>query len=73
MSEYQVERIAGKRNNERGQLEYKVKWVGYPDSQSTWEPLKHLTGAERAIELFHKKREGPRHGGHPQQHQQPQQ
>jgi hypothetical protein len=38
--EYQVERIMGHRKTGRGnKLQYLVKWVGYPDSDNTWEPI----------------------------------
>jgi len=31
-----------------------VKWVGYPSSQSTWEPVDHLEGCPDLIENFEK-------------------
>jgi hypothetical protein len=37
--EYQVECIMGHRKTGWGtKLQYLVKWVGYPDSDNTWEP-----------------------------------
>ena len=32
---YHVEKIIKKRNR-RGQVEYLVKWMGYPDSMNSW-------------------------------------
>jgi hypothetical protein len=39
------------------QVLYKVKWVGYPDSQSTWEPVRNLRAVQDMIEAFEKKNE----------------
>jgi hypothetical protein len=37
--EYQVERIMGHRNKgQTRELQYLVKWLGYPDSDNMWEP-----------------------------------
>lgn len=35
---YHVERIVGKKDI-NGHLFYKVKWLGWPSSTNTWEPL----------------------------------
>jgi hypothetical protein len=41
--EYQVEHIMGHRNTEQGKkLQYLVKWVGYPESNNTWEPVDQI-------------------------------
>lgn len=41
--EYSVEAIRSKRKNkETGVDEYLIKWVGYPESDNTWEPLENL-------------------------------
>lgn len=52
---FSVESIVGKRtiNNE---VKYNVKWVGYPSSQNTWEPISHLEDCEDLIEDFEKRR-----------------
>ena len=44
---YNIEKILVRRKV-NGKFEYKIKWEGYPMSQSTWEPMKNL---ETAIEL----------------------
>jgi hypothetical protein len=41
--EYQVECIMGHQKMGRGnKLQYLVKWVGYPDSDNTWEPVTQI-------------------------------
>ncbi len=41
--EFEVELILGHRYNRRKRRhEYCVKWAGYPDSESTWEPVEYL-------------------------------
>jgi hypothetical protein len=41
--EYQVEHIMGHRKMGRGKkLQYLVKWMGYPDSDNTWEPVEQI-------------------------------
>ncbi|XP_013779659.1 chromobox protein homolog 1-like [Limulus polyphemus] len=39
--EYIVEKVVDKRVKQ-GQVEYYLKWKGYPDSENTWEPQEHL-------------------------------
>ena len=50
--EYEIEKIIDKRYKKNGKAEYKVKWLGYDDSQSTWEPLEHLSNAKEAIQDY---------------------
>jgi hypothetical protein len=41
--EYQVERIMGHWKTGQGKkLQYLVKWMGYPDSDNTWEPVEQI-------------------------------
>ena len=48
---YYIERILDRRKvNDR--LEYKIKWDGYPMSQSTWEPLENLKTAMEIVEEY---------------------
>ena len=49
--EFEVERILDKRFH-RGKTQYLVKWVGYPDSDNTWEPASHLSHAVDALTEF---------------------
>ncbi|PJF16594.1 hypothetical protein PSACC_03623 [Paramicrosporidium saccamoebae] len=37
-NEYEVERIVDKRTRRR-KIEYQVKWVGYPESENTWQTV----------------------------------
>jgi len=52
---WEVERILRKRMRRygRGQrIEYLVKWKGYPDYESSWEPSSNLRFAREAIHAF---------------------
>lgn len=50
---YAAERILRSRHK-NGKVQYLVKWVGYPASQSTWEPEENILDA-RLLEQFHDK------------------
>ena len=41
-----VEKVIKMHVNKKGKEEFLVKWVGYPLSQATWEPLKIFLGEE---------------------------
>ena len=47
---FPAERILMKRKR-KGKLQYKVKWLGYPEDQSTWEPEENILD-KRLIEHF---------------------
>ncbi|CAF1004389.1 unnamed protein product [Didymodactylos carnosus] len=50
---YVVEQILAKRiNKSSGNVEYCLKWKGYP--KSTWEPAKNLTSCKQLLEEFEK-------------------
>jgi hypothetical protein len=51
--EYDVERILDKKIK-NGRDYYLVKWVGYPESQSTWEVRKNLSSVSKMIDQFEK-------------------
>lgn len=40
--EYEVEKIVDVRENKNGDKEYLIKWIGYSDSDNTWEPSKNI-------------------------------
>jgi hypothetical protein len=55
--EWEVERIVKERIVKRGRngaqrVEYLVKWLGYPEWEMTWEPIKNLAHAQDAIRSF---------------------
>jgi len=53
--EYEIERILDRRDRVRGrghQVEYLVKWKGYPVNDATWKPAANLHNAVGAITKF---------------------
>ena len=50
---YNIEKIIGRRNI-NGELEYKIKWEGYPMNQCTWEPMKNLESAKELVEEYNR-------------------
>ena len=51
--EYELEKILGMKGSGRN-LRYLVRWKGCAPDEDTWEPLKHLRHAHRAVEEFHR-------------------
>jgi hypothetical protein len=39
----------------RGKLQYLVKWKGYPQEESTWEPEENLRNSQQLIKEFHER------------------
>ena len=52
---YEVEAILDVRKVKKS-LQYKVKWLGYDENESTWEPVQNLSGCQSLIDAFEKKR-----------------
>ena len=51
--EWRVETIVGDRyNRRRKRWEYCVKWLGYDDSECTWEPVEHLFDNQQFLEYI---------------------
>ena len=50
---YNIEKILDRRKT-NGKYEYKIKWEGYPMSQSTWEPMKNLESAKELVEEYNR-------------------
>ena len=50
---YNIEKILDRRKV-NGKFEYKIKWEGYPMSQSTWEPMKNLETAKELVEEYNR-------------------
>jgi transposase InsO family protein len=49
--EWEVEKIITHRG--KGQrIEYLVKWLGYPDSENTWEPVAHLKNCRQLLAQY---------------------
>jgi len=62
--EYEVERIEKKRIR-NGVIEYFIKWIGYAESDNTWEPRDNLSCDEiiNNFEKAEKEREAKKAGG----------
>jgi len=54
--EYTVEKIINRKGNGKSAL-YRVKWVGYPSSANTWEPLSNLAGSKDMVRAFDKEQD----------------
>ena len=56
--EYNVEQILDWAwNNDKQQMEYRIKWEGFDSAENTWEPLIHLTQCQEQLAHFHRQRE----------------
>jgi hypothetical protein len=51
--EYYVEKILDKKYVD-GKTYYLVKWEGYPEDESTWEPYKNLAHLKDMLKEFEK-------------------
>uniref|UniRef100_A0A0G4HBZ0 Chromo domain-containing protein n=1 Tax=Chromera velia CCMP2878 TaxID=1169474 RepID=A0A0G4HBZ0_9ALVE len=49
--EYEVEKVLGVRGRGRG-TQYHVQWVGFLESEASWEPASHLRNTKEKIEEF---------------------
>ncbi|KAL5224237.1 hypothetical protein ABZP36_010876 [Zizania latifolia] len=56
---YEIEDIR-RRRLRKGQLQYLVKWRGWPESANTWEPLENLRACSDIIDAFEKRSRSPR-------------
>ena len=48
---YEVEKIIDRRIK-KGKKEYLIKWKGYSENESTWEPLSHLKYIQEHVKEF---------------------
>jgi hypothetical protein len=48
---YEVESIVNRRLV-KGTVEYLIKWLGYPETDNSWEPLANLAGIEQELSEF---------------------
>jgi hypothetical protein len=53
-STFEVEKLIAMKNDKKGEPSYLVKWANYDDTESTWEPLKNLTGCMKLVRAFGK-------------------
>merc|ERR1712039_35758 len=51
-AEYEVESVVSKRDTEKGEVEYLVKWKGWNASDNTWEPIENLESSQELIDEF---------------------
>ncbi|KAE8775626.1 putative chromo domain-containing protein LHP1 [Hordeum vulgare] len=58
---YEIETIR-RRRRRQGQLQYLVKWRGWPESANTWEPAENLRACSDFVDAF-EKRQQPRSYG----------
>ncbi|XP_039784665.1 probable chromo domain-containing protein LHP1 isoform X1 [Panicum virgatum] len=56
---FEIEAIR-RRRLRKGQLQYLVKWRGWPDSANTWEPLENLKACSDIVDAFDKRSRSPR-------------
>ena len=54
LPEFEVHQIVDSRYFYR-KLQYLVDWVGYNDSETSWEPVENLSNADIAIRDFHER------------------
>jgi hypothetical protein len=60
-NEFEVERILDHREREAiKSREYLVKWLGYNDSENTWEPSDNLANCQERIQEYWRKNDPPR-------------
>ena len=50
---FQAQRILQKKV-EKGDIVYKVKWMGYPVEEATWEPEEHMIDCKEIIDEFNR-------------------
>jgi hypothetical protein len=49
---WEVEEITRHKIDRHGNLQFEVKWKGYPKSENTWEPEHHLVEAKEALKDY---------------------
>lgn len=50
--DYEVEKILDKKRI-NGETKYLVKWKNYGEEDNSWEPTRHLKGAQRLLQQYH--------------------
>ena len=62
LSIFAAERILKKRKR-KGKMQYKVKWLGYPEDQSTWEPEENILDKSLIEHFEHRQKRNQRKSG----------
>jgi hypothetical protein len=52
--EWEVEEILAKRKTKKG-IEYLIKWAGYPEEASSWQPIRNVVNAPEKVREFEEK------------------
>jgi hypothetical protein len=50
--EYEVKKLVAHQYNLKGNLQYKVKWLNFPDDHISWQTLEDVTSAPDAIQDY---------------------
>ncbi|KAK8712180.1 hypothetical protein V6N13_147427 [Hibiscus sabdariffa] len=58
---FEIEAIRRKRVR-KGQLQYLIKWRGWPETANTWEPLENLQSCSDVIDVFEESLHSGKHG-----------
>lgn len=53
--EYEVERLVAKRTLRNGVVQYRIKWMNFPSTENTWEPLANMD-CQELIDEFEENR-----------------
>ncbi|KAL1802512.1 hypothetical protein DCAR_0934071 [Daucus carota subsp. sativus] len=54
---FEIEHIRRKRVK-KGEVQYLVKWRGWPESANTWEPVEHLEAVPDVVDAFEQRQSG---------------
>jgi hypothetical protein len=50
--EYEVKKLVAHRYNSKGNLQYKVKWLNFPEDHISWQTLKDVASAPNVIQDY---------------------
>jgi len=53
---FEVQGIVDHRKEKNGKSSYRIRWVGYPPSEDTWEPQENLCFAKQALREYNKRK-----------------
>ena len=52
---YTVDKVLNSRRGKRNRMEYEIKWVGFTEAESSWEPRKNVTQFTIEYDTVHKR------------------